>query len=239
MSTLWVVRHGQASFFEDDYDRLSALGEEQARRLGALWAKRELKFDQVYCGPRVRHVETARLAGQQLSAAGIPWPESHTSPDFDEYAAEAVLKTALPGLIERHESIRKLQEAVTASRDRAETLRNFQRLYEVVIGQWVRGELPLADVEPWPEFRARVLRGLERIAAEAPRGANVVLFTSGGPVGVAVERALNTPERSTLQLAWMVQNGAYSEFLFSADRFTLSRYNVVDHLDDPALITYR
>ena len=83
MSTLWVVRHGQASFFEDDYDRLSALGEEQARRLGALWAKRELKFDQVYCGPRVRHVETARLAGEQLSAAGIPWPESHTSPDFD------------------------------------------------------------------------------------------------------------------------------------------------------------
>lgn len=239
MSTLWVVRHGQASFFEADYDRLSPLGEEQSRRLGALWSRRRIQFDQVHCGPRVRHIETARLAGEQLVAAGITWPAPQVSPDFDEYAAEAVLKTALPELIERHEPIRRLQAEVTASRDRAETLRNFQRLYEVVIGQWVRGELPLDDVEPWPEFRARVLRGLERIAAKAPRGANVALFTSGGPVGVAVERALATAERSTLQLAWMVQNGAYSEFLFSADRFTLSRYNVVDHLDEPALLSYR
>ncbi|MBL9124217.1 MAG: histidine phosphatase family protein, partial [Planctomycetaceae bacterium] len=164
MSTLWVVRHGQASFFEADYDRLSAVGEEQARRLGWQWARRKLVFDQVHCGPRVRHAETARLAGEQLAAAGLPWPAVVASPDFDEYAAEAVLKVALPGLIERDEQIRTLQEKVTASRDRPETLRNFQRLYEVVIGRWVRGELPLDDVEPWHEFRSRVVRGLERIA---------------------------------------------------------------------------
>lgn len=239
MSTLWVVRHGQASFFEQDYDRLSSLGEEQARRLGSLWAKRGLRLDQVYCGPRVRHIESARIAGEQLTAGGIAWPAVQTHPDFDEYAAEAVLKTALPGLIERHAPIRKLQSAIDASRDRAETLRNFQRLYEVVISQWVRGELPLDDVEPWTNFRTRVLDGLERIIREAPRGANVALFTSGGPVGIAVERALGTPERSTLQLAWMAHNGSVTEFLFSTDRFTLSRYNAVDHLDDPALITYR
>jgi broad specificity phosphatase PhoE len=239
MSTLWVVRHGQASFFEDDYDRLSPVGEEQSRRLGAHWGRRKLRFDWVVCGPRVRHCETARLAGKQVAAAGIEWPAVESLAEFDEYAAEAVLKTALPALIEQHEPIRRLQEAVTASRDRAETLRNFQRLYEVVISRWVRGELSLDDVEPWTEFRARVLRGLERIFAEAPRGANVALFTSGGPVGIAVERAVNTPERDTLQLAWMVQNGACSEFLFSADRFTMSRYNAVDHLDDPSLLTYR
>jgi broad specificity phosphatase PhoE len=179
------------------------------------------------------------LAGEQFAAAGIEWPTVESHADFDEYAAEAVLKTALPGLIERHEPIRRLQAAVEASGDRAETLRNFQRLYEVVIGQWVRGELPLDDVEPWSEFRSRVLRGLDRITAEAPRGSNVALFTSGGPVGIAVERALGTPQQATLQLAWMVQNGSVTELLFSTDRFTLSRYNVVDHLDEPALITYR
>lgn len=239
MSTLWVVRHGQASFFEADYDRLSPIGEEQSRRLGARWSERGLRLDRVICGPRVRHVDSARLVGGVFIAGGRDWPAAESCPDFDEYAAESVLKTALPSLIEQHESIRRLQAAVDASRDQAETLRNFQRLYEVVISRWVRGELPLEGVEPWPDFRRRVLRGLDRIIREAPRGCNVALFTSGGPVGIAVEKALGTPEQGTLQMAWMVQNGSVSEFLFSADRFTLSRYNVVDHLDDPSLLTYR
>jgi len=34
MSTLFLVRQRQASFFEENYDRLSPLGEDQARRLG-------------------------------------------------------------------------------------------------------------------------------------------------------------------------------------------------------------
>ena len=34
-----LVRHGQASFGADDYDRLSALGTEQARLLGQWWAR--------------------------------------------------------------------------------------------------------------------------------------------------------------------------------------------------------
>jgi broad specificity phosphatase PhoE len=40
MSTLILVRHGQASAFEDNYDRLSSLGERQARLLGESWRER-------------------------------------------------------------------------------------------------------------------------------------------------------------------------------------------------------
>jgi broad specificity phosphatase PhoE len=34
MGTLYLVRHGQASFGADDYDQLSALGRRQSVRLG-------------------------------------------------------------------------------------------------------------------------------------------------------------------------------------------------------------
>jgi len=37
MGQLFLVRHGQASAFEENYDRLSSLGERQALLLGQLW----------------------------------------------------------------------------------------------------------------------------------------------------------------------------------------------------------
>ena len=41
MSVLTLVRHGQASFFAADYDRLSPAGEGQARHLGDYWARQD------------------------------------------------------------------------------------------------------------------------------------------------------------------------------------------------------
>ena len=40
MGTLYLVRHGQASFGADDYDVLSPAGHEQAVRLGEYWRGR-------------------------------------------------------------------------------------------------------------------------------------------------------------------------------------------------------
>ena len=45
MSTLALVRHAQASFFADNYDQLSPVGEQQARLLGQYWVKRQMRFD--------------------------------------------------------------------------------------------------------------------------------------------------------------------------------------------------
>jgi broad specificity phosphatase PhoE len=64
MSSLFLVRHGQASFLERNYDKLSAKGEEQSRMLGEYWAKLKIGFDRAYSGPKVRQRETARLVGE-------------------------------------------------------------------------------------------------------------------------------------------------------------------------------
>jgi len=239
MSNLYVVRHGQASFFAEHYDQLSLIGETQSRLLGEYWAQRNVIFDQVFTGPCRRHRETARLVGEAYTAAGLPWPEPILLPGLDEYEAEAVLKQALPGLIDEHDNIRRLHDAVERASDRAEKLRAFQKMYEVVIDRWAHGELDLPRVESWTAFCQRVHRALDEITSQERSGRQVAEFSSGVPVGVCMQRALGVTHRTTLQLAWMVRNGAFSEFIFSGERFTLSRYNAFPHLDAVEHLTYR
>jgi broad specificity phosphatase PhoE len=54
MGILYVVRHAQASFFEQNNDKLSVLGEAQARLLGEYWARCNLIFDRTCVGPSIR-----------------------------------------------------------------------------------------------------------------------------------------------------------------------------------------
>ena len=88
------------------------------------------------------------------------------------------------------------------------------------------------------ELRDRVRAGLRRIQ-EGPADRRVVLFTSGGPIGILVQLALNAPERSFLDVNWRVRNCSITEFVFSRERFTLDSFNAIPHLEDPALRTFR
>jgi len=239
MSRLFLVRHGQASFLERNYDKLSPRGETQSRMLGEYWAGLKLRFDRVYSGPRVRQRETARIAGQAYKTAGLDWPEPEVLTSFDEFQAEIVMERSLPGLVETDAEIRSMHQAFQAASTRAEQFKTFQRMFEVVIGHWAEGRLPLDGIEPWPEFCSRVQRGLSELVGNGRRGEQIAIFSSGGPVGVAMQRALGLNTEATLRTAWMVRNCAYNEFLFSAERFTLSSYNATPHFTDPEFITYR
>ena len=88
MGTLYLVRHGQASFGADDYDQLSALGQRQSERLGRYWAERGLRFDAVLTGTLKRHTQTwAGIAeGAELTHAPLAWP------GLNEYDSEAVIR---------------------------------------------------------------------------------------------------------------------------------------------------
>jgi len=108
-----------------------------------------------------------------------------------------------------------------------------------VVTRWVKGELAVDGVESWQSFIIRVHQGLSRFLSQAGKNETSVIFTSGGPVAAAVQRALQLSPLQTLSVAWMPRNCSYSEFLFSGDRFTLSTFNCFQHLDYPALLTYR
>jgi broad specificity phosphatase PhoE len=239
MSRMFLIRHGQASFLEQNYDKLSALGATQARLLGEYCAHRRLQFDRVFSGPRIRQQETARIASEACRHAGLSWPETTVMKEFDEYSGESVMDATLPTLAQQDLSVRKLRDAFMNAGSTQEKHKTFQRLFEVVIGKWAAGELHVENVEAWPKFASRVQRGLSQIADSSKSGEQVAVISSGGPIGVTMQRALDLTPEKTLQAAWMALNCSYSEFLFSGERFTLSSFNAVPHLDRPELLTYR
>jgi broad specificity phosphatase PhoE len=239
MGTLYLVRHGQASFLADNYDKLSVLGETQARLLGEYWARRGLVFDRACVGPCVRQKDTLTLVSAAYEKAGLKFPEPLVVPEFDEYQGEAVLKRSLPALLEKDQRIRELYAAFESSTGTAERRVTFQKLFEFVIGKWVRGEISPQGVETWLEFCSRVNSGLSKFLSAGARGERVAIFSSGGPIAVAMQRALHLSSERALQASWMSRNSSWSEFLYSTELFTLSSFNVLGHLDDPAMMTYR
>jgi broad specificity phosphatase PhoE len=239
MGLLYLVRHAQASFLAENYDNLSALGESQSKVLGEYWAHHKLKFDRVAVGPCVRQKDTVKLIAQAYRQAGQTFPEPQEMPEFDEYQAEAVLKHTLPQLLETYPAIAKLHAAFKSSANSAEQRVTFQKLFETVIGRWVHAKTSPPGVESWQEFCARVNAGLKSFLATNQRGERLAIFASGGPIAVAMQRALSLSDETTLSVSWMSQNSSWSEFLYAPDRFTLSSFNSHPHIDDSAMLTYR
>ncbi len=239
MGILFLVRHAQASFLEDNYDNLSSLGKEQGRLLGEYWAQRNIIFDRVCVGPCVRQQDTLKLVSDAYAKAGLKFPKPLVLSEFDEYQGEAVLKRSLPALLESEPRVRDLHAAFQSSTGTAEERVTFQKLFEAVIGDWVRGVICPPGVETWLEFCSRVNSGLVKFLFAGGRGERVAIFSSGGPIAVAMQRALRLSPESTLQVSWMSRNSSWSEFLYSTDRFALSSFNVHGHLDDPAMLTHR
>ncbi len=239
MSLIILVRHGQASLLERDYDRLCANGETQARLLGEYWSRRGVIFGSAYSGPRVRQQETARIVAETYRSAGLVFPETVVMSEFDEYQAEAVLRECLPQLLQVNAEIKELQCAYKDSRESGERRKTFQKLFEAVIAKWVTGETGAAGIESWHEFGLRVERGLAQVVRDTLPAASAVVFTSAGTIGAAMRRALHLSAEDTLRLTWMSHNASFSEFLASGERFTLSTFNAHPHLDGDGLLTYR
>jgi broad specificity phosphatase PhoE len=238
MGRLFLVRHAQASFLSQNYDKLSALGERQALLLGEYWAQRKLVFDQVCTGPALRHRQTAEIVGEAYRKGGRDFPSPSVIREFDEFQGDAVLSQSLPELLANNDRIRELHSVLQNSGAEAKRVA-FQRLFQAVISLWVSGEIAPRGVEPWQDFCARVNSGLSEFVGKSRKGEIAAIFTSGGPVSVAMQRALHLSALDTLQIAWMPRNCSFSEFIFSGDRFTLSSFNSFPHLDGEPFLTYR
>lgn len=239
MSTLLLVRHAQASFFEDDYDRLSELGELQARHLGQYLARLGVSYNEVYTGPALRHQRTAELVGEELAKAELDWAKPAVLPELNEHQADQILRRSADDLSRRDDHFRELVAAYRASHERTDINRNFQLLFEAVVKLWAANELSLPGVEGWDEFTQRVERAIRRIVTGEGRGRRVLAFSSVGPISIFLKYALATTNRHALELGWRLRNCSLTEFVFTQDRLTLDSFNSLPHLDEADLITFR
>ncbi|MGI8744351.1 MAG: histidine phosphatase family protein [Bryobacteraceae bacterium] len=239
MALLTLVRHGQASFLEKNYDKLSVLGARQSAKLGDYWVRSQMTFDQVYHGPAERHIRTGGMVAETFAAAGLAWPESVLVPELDEYPGIEVMRTFLPGLMAKHEDIRAMESEFRQAGEPSAAAKTYDRLFQRITRMWVARELDSPDVESWQNFCERIDRGISRIRQAALKSSQIVVFTSGGVIAATARIALELSAEKTLELSWAPRNAAFSEFRFSGERFSLSSFNNLPHLEDAAMITYR
>jgi broad specificity phosphatase PhoE len=240
MSSLTLVRHAQASFFADDYDQLSAVGQQQARLLGEFWVRGGLHIDEVYMGPRQRHQQTAMaVAAVFEQAGGLPLPKPVVLQELDEYDLRGVMDCLAPLLAREDREFAALMERQRHGATPEEQARNFQRMFEPLMIHWQRAGESCAGVESWPAFQARVERGLKTMTDTPGRGRSIVAFSSGGFIGTATALVLGAPPRTALELNWRIHNAALTEFVFTRQRIALDAFNCIAHLPQAVLVTYR
>lgn len=223
MSTLVLVRHGQARFGGADYDALSEHGQKQCELLRDYWAARGETFDEVWSGSLQRQRDSARILAEP--AIDDRW---------NEYGNDGILHHLAPALAETNNAFAELwHKHQSAPKDQ----RAFQRMFEPLMLAWLDGQIAHAEVEPWSAFRHRVEAALKAII-EKPGSRRVAVFTSGGPIGLAVATVLGASDQQALQLNWRVRNSSLTTLLFSPGRTSLDSFNATPHLG-PVDETYR
>jgi broad specificity phosphatase PhoE len=233
MSTLTLVRHGQATPFEKETDRLSPLGEQQSAKLGEFWRQHGVQFHEAVSGTLQRHRQTAEAVLRQC-----PLPEIRPDAGWNEYDAGAIMTHLGSALAQQEPGFAALRAAYEENRNTPDRNRHFQRMLEALMNAWLAGRVQHPDVESYADFAARVEAACQRILS-GPPGRDVVVFTSGGPIGWCVRRALQAPAQAFLDVNWRMRNASVTEFTFSSTRFTLDSLNGLAHLSDRAWWTWR
>ncbi len=221
MGTLYLVRHAQASFGADDYDQLSALGQQQSRRLGEYFGRQQLHLDAVLTGTLRRHAQTwaGMCEGGGFDLQPSSWP------GLNEFDSLALIAAVHPHPLKKP--------------DTPELYRHHFRLLRDGLAQWMSGVVSPKGMPSYDEFRHGVTGVLTHIRHKFE--GNVLLVSSGGPIATAVGHVLCTSPEATIELNMRMRNSAVTEFMFTRKRCSLLSFNTLPHLahaDYPQWLTY-
>lgn len=238
MATLLLIRHGQASFDGPVYDVLSHTGHEQGRRLGRWVAGEPRRFDAVFTGPLDRQRDTVRAMREGATAAGGVLPDEVVLDELREYPAIALLRQGLPVLCEEDVELREWVGEASYEVDVLARIPDFERVFRRVQKAWMQGALRIDGIESFEAFKSRVQRGLERIAAEVD-GRRALVVTSGGPVAIAMQLALELTDTKTMRLSEVIANSSHTWLRRREHEWMLLGFNGMPHLREASLVTYR
>jgi broad specificity phosphatase PhoE len=230
VGTIYLVRHGQAAFGTDHYDRLTDLGVVQARLLGGYFSRRNIRFDAVFTGTLRRQSETAQgIFEGHPDLRTSPSPE--TFPGLDEYKPEAIMM-ALTGTF-------PAPALAAARRDPVVVREHFRVLREALLA-WAEDRTRPEGMPVWQVFQDSAVEALVEARRRFPDG-NVLIVSSGGPIAAVVAATLNAPPATAVELNLRIRNSSLTEFAATPRRHNLISFNGLPHLDtnpDPTLVTY-
>ena len=233
---IYLIRHSQASFGAENYDRLSEKGIFQADLLGRHLAALAVKFDILLYGEMNRQQETAEGVMAAYRRKGLPVPEPELDRHFNEYDAAAVWEAQVAQLLE--EDSRILDPVKKNPQDN----RAFQRVFARVVRRWVSGQYDAPGDVTWKAFKERVAGGLMSLVARAGSSRKIAVFSSAGPIAVMVQAAMELSDMKAIELSWQVLNASVTKLKYDQDQVTLAGFNDITHLElagDKTLLTYR
>ena len=210
MGEIVFVRHGQASFGTDDYDRLSDLGWQQARWLGEHMARDGWRFDRAVSGDMRRHRETASAVAEGLHL-----------PDFD----------IMPGLNEMDFDQLQQDALHCGIADQTELQRpgGFPGQFAKILAGWESGDLQTGH-EPFAEFRDRVCNAVRDLSID---GEVVLIVSSGGPKAMLMRHVLGFGIETMAEIGLGVINSSVSRFNVQDGGLKLAEFNATPHLAGP------
>ncbi len=220
MGMLHLVRHGQARFASDDYDRLSELGQRQCHALGRWYAARGQRFGAVITGTLTRHRQSLAALAEGLGAL----PAATEFAALNEYDSEAMLRAALaeptlapPG---------PLPAPTTPEGYRAHF-----RLLRQALAAWTAGTLNVPGMPAHAEWRAGIATVLKHVRTQAE--GDVLLVSSGGPIATATAQVVGAGGDAWVALNLRLRNSALTEFALGRKRPVLHSFNTLPHLQAP------
>ena len=231
MTTIYLVRHGQASFGAESYDKLSPNGELQAKILGQYFDNILKEEPYVVAGSMQRHQQTANFA----LAECFPKAKIVTDSAWNEFNHQQVFAQYDSRFNEPH--LLK-QEVAKESSPRA----YLAKIFEGAIERWTGGEFHHEYDEAWPDFKNRVENALQNLcdglAKTKPRYA--VVFTSGGVISVVAGKLLELSPNKTFALNWAIANTSLTTLRLVGNESQLLSLNEHHFIkaEDPQLLTW-
>ncbi len=229
MATIYLVRHGQASFGKENYDQLSPRGWEQGKILGR-WLTDKVTPGAIFGGNLQRHRETVEAI---TTGYGSTLPDMQVLEGLNEFDHVQVVERFRPEWADKQVMARDLGSFPKPAKA-------FQQAFEQAVARWVSGEHDHDYAESWQDFRARVNAALDQLV-EIAGGADMIISTSGGPIAVIAQQLLELSDRKALEMNNVIANTSVSRILYSGSRRSLAVFNNYSHLEaeDPALVTFR
>ncbi len=215
---LLFVRHAQASYGTDDYDRLSALGWTQAGHLGHWLAKQPHGLARVRVGAMRRHRETFEAIRRAFAEAGQPLPDPEEDAALNEFDHGAVIRAYLAERADADMRARAGSHAPSV----------VGPMLHAAILAWANDELD-AVPERWAAFGERVARA-GASAAEAGRDGPVLVVSSGGVIARLAQQALDVPAPRAVDLNLAIRNASINEFHARQGQLRFGSFNTLPHL---------
>ncbi len=208
MSVITFVRHGQANSnatTEEDYDRLSDLGRQQAQWLGQLWDDSEMAFDAAFSGTLTRQIDTLDL--------------------LDVKRAPAAQRDERLNEIQYHNLVACMEQQFNMPLPAEGT--GFIDHFHTTFEKWEQGEIQ-SPPETWDNYETRVQTLLDDLRHA---GQNVLAVTSGGIVAMALAQALGVGRTVLVKFLLEGVNTGVTQLHYLHGSWHIKQFNAVPHLE--------